>query len=142
MKIDILKKADITQDVEVQICTLFKQLSSGINQVPLKKVFEQEAQITLAYCSIEGHIIGMALMCTYSVISGNKAWIEDVVVDQNYRGKGIGRKLIEKLLMQAKKRNISEILLFTADHRKAAIELYKSFGFKYKDSKIYRLRFD
>ena len=82
-------------------------------------------------------IIGIALMCNYKVISGNKGWIEDVVVDSASRGKGIGRKLINLLVEVGEKKELSEILLFTEDHRLAAINLYSSVGFKLKDSKIY-----
>ncbi len=82
-------------------------------------------------------IIGIALMCTYKVISGNKGWIEDVVVDSASRGKGIGRKLINLLVEVGEEKELSEILLFTEDHRVAAINLYSSVGFKLKDSKIY-----
>lgn len=76
-------------------------------------------------------------MGNYQVISGNKGWIEDVVVDEKVRGRGIGKKLIEKLLSVAKDRELSEVLLFTAHHRLAAINLYKKLGFKQKNSHLY-----
>lgn len=69
-----------------------------------------------------------------------KGWIEDVVVDSNARGKGIGRKLMEKLLEVGKEKKLTEILLFTEDHRKSAINLYSNLGFKMKDSRIYTLQ--
>src|SRR5512143_3184789 len=37
---------------------------------------------------------GMMSVVTYNVPTGIKVWIEDVVVDEAYRGKGIGRKLM------------------------------------------------
>lgn len=81
----------------------------------------------------------MASMCTYHVISGKKGWIEDVVVDAKSRGHGIGRKLMNKLLEEGKKKNLTEILLFTEDHRTPAINLYENLGFKLKESRIYTL---
>ncbi|MEX0289048.1 MAG: GNAT family N-acetyltransferase [Flavobacteriaceae bacterium] len=140
MKIGILKKADITPAVQDQVSALFQQLSPGKKEVSLKKIFERESQITLAYCKNAGRIIGIALMVNYSVISGKKAWIEDVVVDVTARGKGVGRKLMMKLLEVAREKSLSEVLLFTEDHRKSAIHLYQSLGFKLKDSKIYILK--
>jgi phosphinothricin acetyltransferase len=98
---------------------------------------DDKNQITVAYCEDNNKIIGIALMCTYKVISGNKGWIEDVVVDSASRGKGIGRKLINLLVEVGEKKELSEILLFTEDHRLAAINLYSKVGFKLKESKIY-----
>jgi phosphinothricin acetyltransferase len=82
----------------------------------------------------------MALMCTYTVISGFKGWVEDVVVDVEHRGKGLGRKLMEKLVELGKEKGLTEILLFSADKRIEAINLYKSLGFKEKESRIYVLK--
>ncbi|WP_409515149.1 GNAT family N-acetyltransferase [Chryseobacterium sp.] len=74
------------------------------------------------------------------MISGNKGWIEDVSVDGNYRGMGIGLKLIEKLLSISNEKQLSEILLFTEEHRTPAISLYEKLGFIKKESNIYILR--
>ncbi len=139
MIIDILKKENVTVALQKQITTLFKQLSPDKKQVELSLVFNEKNQVTVAYCQTEQTVIGIALMCNYSVISGKKAWIEDVVVDENYRGNGIGKKLIEKLLDEAVKKELDEVLLFTEDHRTPAINLYKKLGFKLKNSKIYIL---
>jgi phosphinothricin acetyltransferase len=82
----------------------------------------------------------MALMCTYKVISGHKGWVEDVVVDGKMWGQGIGKKLMEKLLEAAHEKGVSEVLLFSADHRRAAISLYTQLGFQRKNSGLYTLR--
>ena len=52
------------------------------------------------------------MMATYKVISGYKGMIEDVVVHTEYRGKGIGKKLMLKLLEEAKKLELTDVLLF------------------------------
>ncbi len=79
-------------------------------------------------------------MAVYRVISGSKGWIEDVVVDKDYRGMGIGRKLIEKLLAISIEQQLIEVLLFTEEHRTSAIELYEKLGFNKRDSNIYILK--
>ena len=139
MKIDILKKDDLNTTIQEQISKLFRQLGGNKTQVGLNAILDEKNQGTLVYCSNDSEIIGIAIMCTYNVISGKKGWIEDVVVNSNSRGKGIGRKLMEKLLEVAKEKNLSQILLFTEDHRLPAIRLYTDLGFKTKDSQIYTL---
>jgi phosphinothricin acetyltransferase len=140
MKIDILKTGDLKPDFQDQISNLFKQLGGDKSQINLKEVLEKTNPITLAYCEFNNEIVGIASMCTYKVISGRKGWIEDVVVSSQHRGKGIGRKLMENLLEEGKKKKLTEILLFTEDHRIPAIKLYKDLGFKLKESRIYTLK--
>lgn len=140
MKIDILKFQDMNPIREIQIAKLFKQLGGEKEQTNLKEVLKEDNLITLAYCEHNDQVIGIASMCTYKVISGKKGWIEDVVVDEQSRGQGVGRKLMEKLLEEGKKKNLSEILLFTEDHRIPAIKLYSDLGFKLKESLIYTLK--
>lgn len=137
MKTAILTKNDLNLDIKEQVSELFRQLSPNKIQLDLEGILNEENQITVAYCEDDNKIIGIASMCTYKVISGHKGWIEDVVVDSASRGKGIGRKLLNLLLEVGKEKELSEILLFTEDHRLAAINLYSSVGFKLKESKIY-----
>ncbi|MBT8185178.1 MAG: GNAT family N-acetyltransferase [Eudoraea sp.] len=140
MKIDVLTKGDLNATLQDQIAKLFEQLGGTKPQINLKEVLEDKNQITLAYCEDNDAIVGIASMCIYKVISGRKGWIEDVVVHTESRGKGIGRKLINKLLEVGKEKKLTEMLLFTEDHRTAAIHLYSDLGFKLKGSKIYSLK--
>lgn len=137
MKTAVLNKNDLNKDIKEQVSELFRQLSPNKIQLDLEELLNEKNQITVAYCEDDNKIIGIALMCTYKVISGSKGWIEDVVVDSASRGKGIGRKLINLLVKVGEEKELSEILLFTENHRVAAINLYSSIGFKLKDSKIY-----
>lgn len=140
MKIEILKEEAINSDFKNQISELFKQLSPDKKQIGLSEILDNKNPITFAYCIENDTIIGVAAMCTYKVISGSKGWIEDVIVDENSRGRSVGQKLIEKLLETAKEKNLSEVLLFTEDHRIPAINLYNKLGFKQKESRIFVLK--
>ena len=140
MKIGLLSKNDLNPALQKEVYDLFRQLGGNMKQVDLNEVLDENNRVVFACCRHDDRIIGMALMCQYKVISGNKGWIEDVVVDTEFRGRGIGRKLMKKLLDEAKKKNLSELLLFSADHRKAAIGLYSDLGFKRKDSGLYTLK--
>ena len=140
MKVDIFNKELVNSNQQNQIIELFKQISPNKKQIELNKILEKENQITVAYCELNNKIVGIASMCNYKVISGNKGWIEDVVVDSEMRGQGIGKKLMEKLLEVARLKELTEILLYTEDHRIPAIKLYNNLGFKQKDSRIYYLK--
>ncbi|WP_273566962.1 GNAT family N-acetyltransferase [Maribacter halichondriae] len=142
MTIEILKENDIEMSLQEEIVELYNQLNSTIEQLSISKVLENNPNIVVVLCREEKTVMGIAMMAMYKVISGHKGMVEDVVVHSDHRGKGIGRKLIEKLLEEAQNRKLSEVLLFSGHHRKPAINLYKSLGFQLKDSGLYRLILD
>jgi ribosomal protein S18 acetylase RimI-like enzyme len=81
--------------------------------------------------------IGMASIYFRETLTKKVGVIEDVVVDRKYRGKGIGQKLTEMLIEEAKRRNTNRVEypryyleLTSKPKRKAANALYKKFGFK------------
>jgi len=140
MEIEILKKSDIDETVRLQITELYKQLNDNLKQCPLHQILQEDNHVIFATCSVEQEIVGIALLATYKVISGRRGMVEDVVVDTEHRGRGIGRKLMEKLMEEAKNRHLDSIILFSGHHRKAAISLYKSLGFTLRDSGVYNLK--
>ncbi|MDF1684483.1 MAG: GNAT family N-acetyltransferase [Legionellaceae bacterium] len=53
-----------------------------------------------------------------------------VTVHKNFRRKGIAKKLIDGMILECRRRNISELNLQTFSHNRAALALYQSCGFK------------
>lgn len=137
MIIALLKKNEITPKLQTQLTNLYKQLNADLKQLDLSTILENGDQ-TDVVIGMDGEVlVGIAMMAKYKVISGHKGMIEDVVVSSDYRGQGIGRKLMEKLLEQAQNEKLNDVLLFSGHHRTTAIALYKSLGFKLKDSGLY-----
>ncbi|MDF2612962.1 MAG: ribosomal-protein-alanine acetyltransferase [Clostridia bacterium] len=56
--------------------------------------------------------------------------ITNIAVDSSYRGRGIGRKLFESLLVQAKQKDVRRITLEVRSSNEAAKRLYLVFGFR------------
>ena len=50
----------------------------------------------------EKHIVGCATLCVFESPTGRKASVEDVVVLPAYRGQGIGRTLLQRIIDFAK----------------------------------------
>lgn len=139
MKVEILKYSEITDNIQLQVAELYAQLNPTENQRSLEEVLAKNNNVVLVICKENSIIYGIALLVTYKVLAGYRGLIEDVVVDADQRGKGIGKKLMNKLLEQAKEIGLNEILLFSGHHRTAAISLYKSMGFTVRNSGIYQL---
>ncbi|WP_042722130.1 GNAT family N-acetyltransferase [Flavobacterium sp. B17] len=140
MQIEVLNKINLTTNFQDQVYALFKQLSPNKKQLKLNEILIDNNQVIFLGCFVDNRIVGISSMAIYKVISGSKGWIEDVIVDENYRGMGIGMQLIEKLLSISNEQQLSEVLLFTEEHRTSAISLYKKLGFSKKESNIYTLK--
>lgn len=140
MQIEILMPSDLTADIQNQVAALYRQLNPDNVQRALAEILVPQNNVIFVICKIDDAIVGTALLSTYKVISGYRGMVDDVVVDATQRGKGIGRKLMEKLLEEGKKIGLDEILLFTGHHRAPAIGLYTSMGFELRNSGLYSLK--
>lgn len=85
-------------------------------------------------------IVGCATLCPFVSPTGRKASIEDVVVSTEYRGRSIGRKLVEAAIEKAKEFSPVTIQLTSRPSRVAANRLYQSMGFTRKDTNFYYLK--
>jgi ribosomal protein S18 acetylase RimI-like enzyme len=83
-------------------------------------------------------IIGMATLGWYFAPTGMKAWLEDVVVDKAFRGRGIGEGLVQKALEGAREIGARRLDLTSNPQRIAARALYKKLGFQIKDTGLFR----
>lgn len=83
-------------------------------------------------------IIGSATLATYLTPTGRHGWIEDVVVDQDYRRQGIGNALTEACLDQARALGLNHVNLTSRSVRCAANQLYQSMGFIRRETNLYR----
>lgn len=84
-------------------------------------------------------VVGMLTLGKYYSPTGRKAWIEDVVVDNAYRGQGLGRMLVEEAIEQARGWGAETLMLTSNSKRIAANALYRSLGFEPKETNVYRM---
>ncbi len=140
MTLETLTAEALTDDIQNQVADLYRQLNADNNQRTLYEILKSDNNVHVIICLIDNKVVGTALLSTYKVISGYRGMVDDVVVDAAQRGKGIGRKLMERLLEEGKKLGLDEILLFTGHHRKPAIGLYTSLGFELRQSGIYNMK--
>ena len=68
------------------------------------------------------------------------AYIEDIVVNPEFRGTGVGRKLMEHGIRWARENNYPGIMLETQDNNVSACKLYASFDFEISgfDRNVYK----
>ena len=64
----------------------------------------------------------------YSTWKGTRLYLEDLIVTEAARGKGIGKQLFEKTLEETKKRKLSGMVWQVLDWNEPAIAFYKKYG--------------
>lgn len=90
---------------------------------------------------VDGAILGSLTLAFYRIPTGLKAWIEDVVVDGEARGHGVGAELNLAALVEAKARGAKDVSLTSRPSREAANRLYQRIGFQARDTNVYRYTF-
>lgn len=90
-------------------------------------------------CNESENIMGMLTVGIYYSPTGKKAWIEDVVVNDTYRGQGIGEKLVQHAVDFAKTKDVNLLMLTSHPSRIAANKLYPRVGFNKRETNVYKM---
>ena len=85
-----------------------------------------------------GRIVGMLTLVVFRIPTGVRAWIEDVVVDEAVRGRGVGEALSQEAIRRAVGSGARTVELTSRPSREAANRLYQRLGFVRRDSNVYR----
>ncbi|MGH3609629.1 MAG: GNAT family N-acetyltransferase [Pseudonocardiaceae bacterium] len=85
-----------------------------------------------------GQIIGMATFVTFPLPSGLRGHVEDVVVDDEMRGHGIARQLLQTMTGLARERGLRTLDLTSRPSRESALRLYESVGFERRETNVLR----
>ena len=78
---------EVTTELTAALITLIPQLSSSADPVTedvLRRVLADPA-ITMFVAHHEGIIVGSLTLAVFTIPTGSRAWIEDVVVDESAR---------------------------------------------------------
>lgn len=84
-------------------------------------------------------IIGLTSLYILQKIGQRTGYIEDVVIDDAYRGKGLGEQLVRKTIDIAREENVGKLYLTSRPIHAAAHNLYKKVGFAVKETTVFRL---
>ena len=101
-------------------------------------VASENSHLFLAYDETE-NIMGMITVGIYYSSTGKKAWIEDVVVDDTFRGQGIGEKLVQHAIEFVKTKDVNLLMLTSHPSRIAANKLYPRVGFSKRETNVYKM---
>lgn len=140
--IKIEELANVTTKAVEEISALIIQLSATakpLTYARLLEILKNERATTLVVQDGQ-RIIGFGMVVIYDVPTEKRAWLEEVVIDEKYRGQGLGEKLSKALIEIAKKERVQSIYLSSRPSREAANKLYPKLGFELKETNTYRLK--
>lgn len=81
---------------------------------------------------VNGTVVGFALYyIRYSTWKGQRMYLEDILVTEEWRGKGIGQRLMDRLISIAKEKGFSGMLWQVLDWNEPAINFYKKYDAKF-----------
>lgn len=93
----------------------------------------------LLVARVAGEILGTLVLTCYRIPTGLQARIDDVVVDDRGRGKGIGEALSRHAIELARDAGAKAVTLTSRATRAAANRLYQRIGFVQIETNVYRL---
>jgi ribosomal protein S18 acetylase RimI-like enzyme len=103
----------------------------------VKEIVSSPATTVLAARDDAG-IVGLLTLAMFRAPSGLRAWIEDVVVDEAVRGRGIGEALTREAVRLAGERGARTVDLTSRPGREAANRMYEKVGFRKRETNVYR----
>jgi ribosomal protein S18 acetylase RimI-like enzyme len=87
-------------------------------------------------------IVGTLTLAVFRIPTGVRAWIEDVVVDEAARGRGVGEALTLHAVELARASGARSVELTSRPTREAANRLYRRLGFEPRETNVLRLSLD
>jgi len=144
VSISVTKALSASAELLDGLNSLLPQLSSS---APVLTMSDVEAMVdsdaaTLFVASDHGVIVGTLTLVIFSIPTGLRGWIEDVVVDEDARGLGIGEALTMAAVDEARQRGVRSLDLTSRSSREAANALYQKLGFERRDTSVYRFSLD
>src|SRR6058998_763870 len=104
----------------------------------IREIVEAQASMVLVARDRrdDGRIVGMLTLVIFRIPTGVRAWIEDVVVDEAVRGRGVGEALSQEAVRRAVGLGARTVELTSRPSREAANRLYERLGFVRRDSHL------
>jgi GNAT superfamily N-acetyltransferase len=118
-----------------RLCAQINALLTELGAAPLcsperlaRMLANPHAQVVLAL--VGEKVVGMATVSVAAELDATEAWIENVIVTESYRRRGILRTLIDHCIVFARKHGADSIELNSGADRCEAHLAYEALGFK------------
>ena len=140
MAVDITVLEIVDDEIVEAFGRLIPQLSRSSpppGAAELQAIVDHDA-CTVLIARIDKRIVGAMTLVLFPIPTGLRAWIEDVVVDDEARGHGVGALINQRAIEIAQAAGAKSVDLTSRPSREAANRLYKRLGFVERETNVYR----
>lgn len=137
---EVIEVIEYSDEVLSALNKLIPQLSSSaepLNESALRSIVDNSST-HLLMAREHGAYYGSLSLVIFPIPTGIRAWIEDVVVSGEVRGKGVGQLLSNYAVDLASSLGAKTVDLTSRPSRSAANELYRKIGFVQRETNVYR----
>ncbi|HLX77405.1 MAG TPA: GNAT family N-acetyltransferase [Acidimicrobiales bacterium] len=92
----------------------------------------------LLFAKVDGSLVGTLSLVIFTLPTGRRAWIEDVVVNPDFRGRGVASALVSEAVRLASAARCRTVDLTSRPDRVQANRLYERLGFERRITNVYR----
>ncbi len=123
---ELVKELALYENAPEQVTNTIEQMyADGFGENPIFGAIISE---------VDGTVVGMALYYfRYSTWKGKRLYLEDLIVSETMRGQGLGEKLLEATIEQARKTDCTGLMWQVLDWNEPAINFYKKFGARFDE---------
>lgn len=119
----------------VKELALYEKAPEQVTNTPemmLKDGFGHEPIFGLFVAEVDGKVVGISLYYfRYSTWKGKRLYLEDIVVTETMRGYGLGKKLFDATVEEAKATHCTGMMWQVLDWNKPAIDFYEKYGTRF-----------
>ncbi|QXV64382.1 GNAT family N-acetyltransferase [Mucilaginibacter sp. 21P] len=118
---ELIKELALFERAPDEVTVTLKEFEeAGFGAKPVWKAFVIE---------IDGLVVAFALYYVrYSTWKGNRLYLEDLIVTEEHRGKGLGKLLFDRLFQEVRELGFSGMVWQVLDWNEPAINFYKKYG--------------
>ena len=139
--LEVYEATEVHDQLIEGLIRLVPQLSTSA-LLPDRGVLQEivSSQACLLLVAVDDNVVvGTLTLALFRIPTGLRAWIEDVVVDESVRGRGVGEALNREAVDRARAAGATTVDLTSRPEREAANRLYSRLGFQQRDTNVYRL---
>lgn len=141
---EVIRLTTFDYETMQQVDSLLHMLSpqsQPVDSSRLRSLIEEE-RLHLFVCRDDNAgIMGMLTLTCCPTLARDRYWIEDVIVDEAFRGQGAGRALLRAAVGYARQELKASCIYLTSNpSRVQARALYRSEGFEEYETGVFRIR--
>lgn len=138
----IEQAVEATEELFLALQNLVPQLAAektAPTRAELATLIESKASSLLIarYPDENSEIVGVLTLAMYRVPTGIRSIVEDVIVDERFRRKGIAKALMSRAIDLAREGGANSLSLTSNSKRREANLLYQGMGFQRRETNLY-----